>query len=292
MTPISLQQRKCERVLNLLDSYLSNELLVETNHEVLRHLQECGACSLALQNRTQVKQALQRAVSGETPAPELKVRLQERLRSAGRQQSTPKAAWHAWPMAVAATLLLMLGSYVVIRKSGVFQSDASLSVVTQQAMQVLRIGLGDHVKCAISHRFAEASFTYEKMASLLGEGYAGLATELKEKAPAGYQLTAAHKCRVDGRQFAHLILKKSDGFVSVIVTRKQGETYPVKGSGKTFESFGVKLHQAQLDGFQVAGFETNQHLGFFVSGLAAQENLQIASSLAPALGQYLTKLEL
>jgi len=78
----------------------------------------------------------------------------------------------------------------------------------------------------------------------------------------------------------------------VILTRKQGESYPSKGSGKTIESFGVKLHQAQLDGFQVAGFETSQHLGFFVSGLGSQENLQIASKLAPALRNYLTRLEL
>lgn len=55
------------------------------------------------------------------------------------------------------------------------------------------------------------------------------------------------------RLFGHLILKKQDGFVSVIMTDKQGESYPSDGS---IESFGVKLHQAQLEGFQVAGFES------------------------------------
>jgi len=187
-------------------------------------------------------------------------------------------------MAAAAALVLMLGSYALMRNGtgilSVNTEQARLSAVSEQAMQVLKIGLGDHVQCAINHRFAERSLTDEKMAELLGGSYAQIATDLKLNAPAGYLLTAAHKCKIDGRQFAHLILKKPEGFVSVILTHKQGE------------SFGVKLHQAQLDGFQVAGFETNQYLGFFVSGLGPQENLHVASKLAPVLRNHLTKLEI
>jgi anti-sigma factor RsiW len=296
MKPISFEQKRCERVLNLLDSYVSNELLVETNHEVLQHLEECRACSAALQNRTRTKSLLQRAVTSEAPAPGLRARLQSRLRNAATEEQKPRQSWQGWPMAAAAALILMLGVYALVRNgTGIFSPNteqASVSEVSEQAMQVLKIGLGDHVQCAINHRFAERSLSEQTIAELLGEGYAGVANELKVNAPNGYLLTAAHKCKVEGRPFAHLILKKPDGFVSVILTRKEGESYPSKGSGKTIESFGVKLHQAQLDGFQVAGFETSQHLGFFVSGLGAQENLQIASKLAPALRNCLTKLEL
>ncbi|MCI0421215.1 MAG: hypothetical protein L0312_18650, partial [Acidobacteria bacterium] len=71
----------------------------------------------------------------------------------------------------------------------------------------------------------------------------------------------------------------------MILTRKLGESYPAEASKGTFESLGVKLHQADLDGFQVAGFEIKEHLGFFVSALEAQENLQIASKLAPTLAR-------
>jgi len=295
MTPISFAQKRCERVLSLLDSYVSNELLVETNHEVLQHLEECRTCSAALQNRTRTRSLLQRAVTSEPPAPELRVRLQSRLRNAITEDQKPRQSWQAWPIAAAAALVLMLGGYTLMRNAGVFSpgtEQARLSEVSAQAMQVLKIGLGDHVRCAIDHRFAERSLTDEKMAELLGESYAQIATDLKLNAPAGYLLTAAHKCRIDGRQFAHLILKKPEGFVSVILTHKQGESYPAAGSGTTIESFGVKLHQAQLDGFQVAGFETSQYLGFFVSGLGAQENLQVASKLAPVLRNHLTKLEI
>jgi anti-sigma factor RsiW len=296
MKPISFEQKRCERILNLLDSYVSNELLVETNHEVLQHLEECRACSAALQNRRRTKSLLQRAVASEAPLPALRARLQSRLRSTIAEKPDSRPSWQGWPMAAAAALVLMLGGYALMRNgTGIFfvnTEQARLSAVSEQAMQVLKIGLGDHVQCAINHRFAERSLTDEKMAELLGESYRQIATDLKLNAPAGYRLTAAHKCKIDGRQFAHLILKKPEGFVSVILTHKQGESYPAGGSGKTIESFGVKVHQAQLDGFQVAGFETNQYLGFFVSGLGAQENLQVASKLAPVLRNHLTKLEI
>ena len=36
--------KQCERVRRNLDAYLSNELLVETTSEILRHLETCEAC--------------------------------------------------------------------------------------------------------------------------------------------------------------------------------------------------------------------------------------------------------
>jgi hypothetical protein len=188
----------------------------------------------------------------------------------------------------------MLGGFVFVRNWGNHSggNQAEMAAVSDQAMKILKIGLGDHVRCAIGHKFAERVLSSEQMANLLGERYAGMASIIKASAPAGYQLTAAHQCKVDGRTFAHLIIKKPEGFVSLIFTRKQGESYPSEASQSTFESFGVKLHQARLDGFEVAGFETKQHLGFFVSGLGQQGNLQIASRLAPPLQRYLSSLEI
>jgi hypothetical protein len=38
MNVINFNDKACERIQRYFDSYLDNELLVETNHEVLRHL--------------------------------------------------------------------------------------------------------------------------------------------------------------------------------------------------------------------------------------------------------------
>ncbi|MBL8115329.1 MAG: zf-HC2 domain-containing protein, partial [Acidobacteria bacterium] len=39
----NLRDYGCGRVLRVLDSYLSNELTVESNHEILEHLERCPA---------------------------------------------------------------------------------------------------------------------------------------------------------------------------------------------------------------------------------------------------------
>ena len=44
MNVISHGDSACEKIRGYLDSYISNELLVETNHEVLRHLEGCPDC--------------------------------------------------------------------------------------------------------------------------------------------------------------------------------------------------------------------------------------------------------
>lgn len=149
-----------------------SELLVETNHEVLQHLEECPSCSAALQNRVQTKSLLQRAVTSESPAPESKARLQNRLRNSIAEQPKSRQSWQAWPMASAAALVLLLGGYALVPHIFSPATDQSrLPEVSTQTMQVLKIGLGDHVQCAINHRFAERPLSEEAMADSLGTGF-------------------------------------------------------------------------------------------------------------------------
>jgi mycothiol system anti-sigma-R factor len=66
----------CERVDEILDAYVSNELLVETCAEINRHLARCASCAAAFETRQWVKEALQGAVRCDSvPAP-----LRERIR--------------------------------------------------------------------------------------------------------------------------------------------------------------------------------------------------------------------
>lgn len=108
MKPVSIEQKRCERILKLLDSYTSNELMVETNHEVLQHLEACRSCSAALESKMQMKSLLRRAVMSETPPAEVRARVQARLRDRLAERRQPRQVWQGWAMAVAAALLLML----------------------------------------------------------------------------------------------------------------------------------------------------------------------------------------
>jgi anti-sigma factor RsiW len=60
MNVLDFDAKQCKRVRRQLDAYLSNELLVETTDEVLKHLEGCEACSGELEWRVRVREALQR----------------------------------------------------------------------------------------------------------------------------------------------------------------------------------------------------------------------------------------
>src|SRR6516164_3231294 len=81
MNVLNFDSKQCERVRRQLDSYLGNELQVETTSEVLKHLETCEACSRELELRVRVREALQRAASRDVPPERLREAIHQRLRT-------------------------------------------------------------------------------------------------------------------------------------------------------------------------------------------------------------------
>ena len=71
---------KCGELRELADSYLGDELLVETNHEVIRHLESCTDCRRELAARRALRARLRTAINN---APEVQIRAEfaEQLRA-------------------------------------------------------------------------------------------------------------------------------------------------------------------------------------------------------------------
>ena len=80
MNVLNFNSEQCLRVRRQLDAYLSNELLIETTSEVLRHLESCEACSRELEARTRVRGALRRVAASHVPPEELRQAIQRQLR--------------------------------------------------------------------------------------------------------------------------------------------------------------------------------------------------------------------
>ena len=80
MNVLNFNSEQCDRIRRHLDAYLSNELLVETTSDVLRHLESCEACSRELEARTRVRDALRRAAVSQIPPEELRQSIQRQLR--------------------------------------------------------------------------------------------------------------------------------------------------------------------------------------------------------------------
>ena len=116
MNRVQFGEGACEKARKYLDSYISNELLIETNHEVLRHIESCPACASELEARNQLRTRLKAAVNAQSVPPELQVRIREKLRT-DHSSSWFAAGWFAsgWPrlaVAMAASLVICAGVWL------------------------------------------------------------------------------------------------------------------------------------------------------------------------------------
>src|SRR5437868_7233418 len=71
----------CRNFKDVLDSYLSGELAVETNHDCLRHAEQCPACRAEMGARRNMRTTLRAAVTRTCMSGEAQARLRECLRA-------------------------------------------------------------------------------------------------------------------------------------------------------------------------------------------------------------------
>lgn len=277
MNVIKFEPSGCKKTREYLDYYMSNELATETSHEVMKHLERCERCSEELRAREQVKSSLQRAVLRDTIPPDLQARIQKSIRQ--------PPSFQPWIMALAAMFVVAVGVWGALRLwSG--REEAGATQASFNDTGIMKIGLGNHVHCAIDSGFENRAFTDEEMAAKLGDEFAGLASLVKEKIPASaYRVIVGHRCKFNDRRFVHLILKNEQATVSVVVTRKDGESF--SQASDVIKAAGVAVHQSRMDNFEVAGFETRDYLAFVVSNLPRDKNSMIAALIAPAVRDYL-----
>jgi anti-sigma factor (TIGR02949 family) len=290
MKVISFEDKSCQRVRNLMDSYMSNELPAETNREVLRHIQGCQKCAEELETRDRVRKALKRAMNRQEPA---RVDLRQRILNEIRPQSKRNYWW----LAVAAAVVISVGSLGLFRwlnarhDSGTSAPPGGNEIISANNAEVFNIGLGDHIHCALDRDFSGGPRSFERMSRDMGPEYIGLVSLVKEQVPQNYTIMVGHRCDFKGRNFVHLILTNQRTILSVILTKKQGETFDKSALAGALQASGAPLHRARLQDLEVAAFETRDHLAYVVSGLPQEEHLQLASTLAPFVRNFLGQLE-
>jgi anti-sigma factor (TIGR02949 family) len=288
MNIVNFEDGHCKRIRSYLDSYLNNELMVETNHEVLRHLEACEDCSRALEDRARLKARLKHAVMQEYAPAALRERITTDLRRS-RGFSFSRVSF-----ALAAAAAVLVIAAVTFLTWGPPKNQLSLQAKVAPADvtgQILKIGFDDHVFCAIDHHLANKQFSAEQMAEHLGPEYAGLVALVKERMPRDYTVAVGHRCHYQGREFIHLIMRNQSDVVSLVITRKNAEAFPVNGVAAIAQAAGSPIYQAAWANQQIAGLETRDHLVFVVSNETSDANLQIATTLGPSVRDLLARLE-
>ncbi|MBA3766980.1 MAG: hypothetical protein H0W99_08330 [Acidobacteria bacterium] len=314
---------QCRDFREVADSYLSDELLVETNHHVLAHLESCADCRRELAARRHLRQTLRRSFES---AAELQIdtdfaaRLRTQLRAKALDQSSPTfVGSRAW-LAIAACLLVVFtfglvfirqhmqapsaqrsaadgensntaGAKLPTQQSRAGGANAAVNVVMRDAA---RFAVGDHRNCAIKFDLPEAPIDLEVAGRKYDHAYINLAKAVTDQlagASGEMEFVEAHSCVFEGRRFAHLVLRQHNRLISFLVTdlnAPEMSERPVQAETKGSPQI---IACSQVEGYQVSCFETSSHAIFVVSDLSEADNLNLARVLAPAIYQHLSRAE-
>ena len=285
----------CARIRRYMDSYINNELLVETNHEVLRHLESCPSCASEVETRSRIKNRLKAAVQNQGVPVDLQSRVREALRSEGQEAGF---RWTRWA-AAAAIVVIATGTWLAVPRwtrpalpdlADRRGQDVFIQKVSESLSAVLKVGLGDHIHCSVFRKYPKNPPSVEEMAEKLGPAYQDLGPLVRARVPEEYRIILAHQCGYQGRRFVHLTLSNGSNLLSLVITRKQaGET--LHGLATSRQPSGVPIYQATARNYVVAGFETDQFLAYLVSDLGAKQNLEIATGLAPSVQHFLAAVK-
>jgi hypothetical protein len=278
---MDFQSHNCEKIREYIDSYVSDELQVETNREILSHLEKCPECVALVKDRRQVRSLLRGAVERQ-PFPE---DLEQRVISEIRRQSPAGLVWRLSRVAAiaAAVLVVVFLSWQVIRRG---QVPGSVTVFSQQGLALLNIGLEDHIGCAIEHGFKDRQYTPEQMTQALGDKYAGLVAVVQTKTPPGYSLNVGHRCSINGRTYVHFILRKGDSVVSIVLTeRADTESFAQTTEGAKRPD--QTIYSSHLGQYEVASFQTPRYLAFVISDAGDPSTIGLASELSASIGAFL-----
>jgi hypothetical protein len=269
---------QCREVRDLLDSFLSQELLVETNHELMRHLETCPDCRAELEARRQLRTMLQRAFTNTDALQPRTTFAAEAMAQVGSTQTrrATRSNVRTW-------------GYLALAASALLVTAAGLFIFGNRVAAVVRDAAGDHRNCALQFRLAERPISLADAAARYDPLYARL-----QDTPPNEMMTAAgpvrvvdrHSCVFAGRRFGHVVLQIEGQLVSLLVTADEGrsETRPSPGNAVSLSWLPT------VDGQRLASFRTPGHVTFIVSAIEDRPFREIAQALADPVSRRLAIL--
>lgn len=174
------------------------------------------------------------------------------------------------------------------------QPTESAQIVRAAWQEMTRKAVGDHENCALHFRLRKKPISLDEAAKRYGKfnqdldktvaaAVRSIALTENETGKAGdkIEFLDAHSCIFDGRRFAHVILRRGDKKISVLVADTD---LPTNANGDQIA--------AQSEGaMQTASFRAAQHAVFVVSDLSERENMLVAQAISPAVRRHIERSE-
>lgn len=268
----------CQDFREIIDSYLCDELMTETNHGVLRHLENCGKCRDVIEDRRVFRARLRSAVINSedfTVCEKFNANLYDSLRhcalrkkNVGRPLFTGGFAYAA----VAASLLIVAAFGIWFFQSPGTSPLTASSTSDFQLSHFQKIALGDHQNCAVKHQLDEHPVKIDLTSPQFANLKENVLVPLK-KVFLDCELVESHQCRYEGQNFTHLVFDHEGKTMSVLITDL--------GDYKALEANYIAKLSDQ--GYQIAQFDINKKAVFVISDLPEQKNTNAAEVLETPL---------
>ena len=267
----------CRDVREVADSFLCEELLTETNHEILRHLDTCPLCRTEIDARRRLRGALWAAF---TRAPELQPseqfqnRLRDQLRDVSVRAASPWLRSSRW-LAVAASIALAIGvsSLVLMRRSSTIPTEA-----------LARDAIGDHQNCALTFRLVTMPVPLEEAAQQFDNAYRVLLNMPPDDIRTSdgvARVTERHSCVYGARRFGHVVMEYHGRIVSLLMTGNDGVTSDI-GQNAIPQMIG-----RPLNGLSVMSVNGTHHAILLVSDLERVDLAQLSRAVSVPLARRL-----
>ncbi|MBA2495271.1 MAG: zf-HC2 domain-containing protein [Acidobacteria bacterium] len=279
---------KCQDFREIIDSYLCDELLTETNHEVLRHLEACANCRGVIESRRILRTRMKSAVKN---SPQFQIRdgfynsLCAQLKQSAIAAESPKNLFWtrdlSW-MALAASLIITFGlGFWFFQTQPENLSPIDVAQINNEAQKVslADFAVGDHQNCAVKYNLAEEPVEINLASAQYADLRQAVLTPLQNAAQ--YEFLESHTCKYQGRNFTHLVFRHQGKTVSILLTDLQN--YPALKNDE--------VAKIASNGYQIARFDVKNKAVFVVSDLSEQENSATAKILENPLKQQFSASE-
>ncbi len=305
----------------MADSYIGDELLVETNHEVLRHLENCAACrnELAAHRRFRARVRLAVVNSPESQinslfASRLQTNLRETALQTTRQRHKFSGLFNIKILAFAAAALLVVSLFgavwlnrspsnetIIAENNQAENNQADQKGETPQTVEspiveavraawheMARAAIGDHENCALHFRLDEDPITLSEAAAKFGRFNKDL-----DKAVIAAVKKSPPKNPIDKMEFleAHSCVYDGRHFAHVVLKyRKRVVSVLVTDTDLPFGDAETVAGESGAV-MNVAGFRHAHHAVFVVSDLPEADNSAIVRLLSPFIRRHIEKAE-
>ncbi len=270
---------QCKEFREISEAYLSDELLVETNIQVFRHLEHCPKCREEFAAKRELRQKICSAIKNADDFqidPVFVNHLSANLKKTALYKSTGRNFWFApnflIPVMSSLLIAVTLGFAVFNWSSQNGGQPLADDFLTKGLTQISIQAVVSHKHCALEKlkKWEEISKQDFIQKAVYTEQ---IAKPLQTNFSKNIEMLHAHDCIFNGKRFTHIILRKGSNIVSVFLDKS--DAMP-----ETDNSTTAKIICEKENGLQVASFQKNKGAIFVISDMSETENLSAARALS------------